>query len=95
MSVDTVNQSLTRVFQMTYRNREVWSLTGYRGRLLIMDTMRSFLMDEDAEGFIRYVQDRLGTHADAMAGILEDLFEDLLGNPQAVWEEFEAELRAG
>jgi hypothetical protein len=61
---------------------------------MFIESMRDCLMQEDAAGFVQYVQSRLASYPDTMNGILEDLFEEILGNPDAMWEEFEKELHA-
>lgn len=95
MSVDTVNQALTCVRHNLQCNWASFSEAGFHKMMNILDVQRAMLMEEDAQGFIRYTQERLGADPDAVGFILEQLFEQLLGNPHATWEQFEQELVTG
>lgn len=92
MSVDTVNECLTKVRLLTHKRKDFWSEEGYQLRTTLLDCMRQFLMDDDTPGFIAYTQARLGRYPDTMQGILEDLFAEVCGDERACWEEFEAKL---
>lgn len=95
MSTDSVNESLTKVRRfIETKCKEFYSEEGYAGRLAICNMMRSYLMDCDVEGFIAYTQRQLGRTPDTMQDVLQQLFAEVLGNEDAVWEEFEAVLRA-
>ena len=95
MSTDSVNEALTKVRRfIETKCKEFYSEEGYANRLAICNMMRSYLMDEDVEGFIAYTQRQLGRTPDTMQDVLEQLFAEVLGNEDAVWEEFEAQLRA-
>ena len=92
MSVDTVNQGLTRVRLALQMNWASFSEQGYQQMTSMMEVQRDFLMREDAAGFVSYTQERLAAEPDTMGFILGELFADLLGNEQATWEQFEKEL---
>ena len=95
MSVDTVNESLTRVRLSVQKNWTAFSEDSFRRMISIMDVQRDYLMREDARGFMSYTQERLGTDPDCVVFIMESLCQDLLGNERATWQEFEQELLYG
>lgn len=95
MSVDTVNEALTKVRRfIETKCKECYSEEGYANRLAICNMMRSYLMDCDIEGFVAYTQRQLGRTPDTMQDVLQQLFAEVLGDEDAVWEEFEVALRS-
>lgn len=88
MSVDTVNEALTKVRLSTHKHKDFWSEEGYRTRIAILECMRYDLMKDDIEGFIGYTQSCLGREPDAMSSILDDLFAEVCGDERACWEDF-------
>lgn len=93
MSVDTVNEALTKVRRSYLGREDLWGVDGVRKLTNLCDLMRDRLMADDEQGFIDLTQRLLGQHPDSMMEVLNSLFAELLGNEQAVWEEFEAELK--
>ena len=93
MSVDTVNEALTRIHLSTIKYADQWSVETFHTRTGMMTVMRECLMKGDIDYFIKYTQMRLASHPDAMSGLLEDLFAEVCGDERAVWEDFEAKLR--
>lgn len=94
MSVDTVNEALTRIRRSFIGQEDLWGKDGVERLTSICEVMRSYLLQDDTEGFIAATQRMLGNNPDGMGEILNMLFADLCGDEQAVWEQFEEVLRA-
>ena len=93
MSVDSVNQALTKVRRSFIGQEDLWGDDGVARLTSICETMRSYLMADDTEGFIDATQRMLGQYPDGMGEVLNQLFAEVCGDEQAVWEQFEVELR--
>jgi len=93
MSVDSVNQALTKVRLHIQDTKALWGQDGTLSMVQHCEAMRSYLMSDDIEGFIAATQRMLGHSPDAMTEVLNMLFAEVCGNEQAVWEQFEEELR--
>lgn len=91
MSVDTVNQALTKVRLSIAYNPDAFSASGKEKLLYMAGCMRSHLLREDIEGFDNYVDNALGSEPDAMSYLLDDLFAEL-GFPEGVREQLTDEL---
>lgn len=93
MSVDTVNEALTKVRLSIRNHKAVWGWDGAHIMTLHCEAMRGYLMEDDVEGFIAATQRMLGYSPDSMTEVLNMLFAEVCGDERATWEQFEAELR--
>lgn len=93
MSVDTVNEALTKVRLRIRSMPDIWGVDGAERLCGICDVLRSYLMQDDTQGFIDCAQRLLARQPDSTMEVLQQLFAEVLGNEDAVWEEFEVELR--
>lgn len=95
MSVDTVNEALTKVRLFILNNFNSFTPEGQTKLLAIADCMRESLMKDDVKGFDQYVDSILAREPDAAVFILDELYLHLGFGEEGVREQLDAELAAG
>jgi hypothetical protein len=78
MSVDTVNEALTRVRLRILKYPDNYSPEGFRKLLGMCECMRANLMAEDIKAFDDFIDDTLSREPDAADFLMEELFEELM-----------------
>lgn len=74
MSVDTVNFALTQVRRWIQDHPDSFAEYAFDELVASCECMRSYLMQEDIDGFDRYVDRLLANNPDRADFILEELF---------------------
>lgn len=92
MLVDTMLAALATMRQRLMRVDSEYGAHGAQRRLNVISSMRDYVRTGDAECFSDYCQRVLaGPVGDLMVDLLEELYEELGMQGDAMWDEFEAQ----
>lgn len=89
MLVDTILAALATMRQRLMRVDGAYTAEQAQQRLVIIGNMRDYVREDDARGFSHYCQRNLeGDLGDLMVDLLDELWEELNLNDDAMWEDF-------
>ena len=89
MQIDELLSALAIMRQRMMVIGGMYDTDQVRYRMLIIDVMRDYVLQDDVKRFTEYCQQKLSNSPDTMVDLLGEMFADLGIGEDAMWDDFE------